>query len=269
MGRDDGSRKLADIVTLLFTDLVGSTEMLGRIGDDAAEEARLAHFGLLRDAIAAGGGHEVKNLGDGLMVVFGSALDALGCAVSIQLAARDHNRLGVGPPFHIRIGLHAGEPVREGSDFFGTPVVVASRLCAAARGGQILASLVLVGLIGTRGRFAIHPVGSLELKGLADPVPAAEVGWDQEGARTARPRPVAGGAGAGGRHPAGRDPPLDAGPATQRIRGPRRRGRRPGRPAGARPPGDRHRPGRGREDAAHRACGRRRRRAVSGRCLLL
>ena len=179
MRTDDGSQKPAEIVTLLFTDLVGSTEMLGRIGDDAAEEARLAHFGLLRDAIAAGGGHEVKNLGDGLMVVFGSALDALRCAVSIQLAARDHNRRGVGPPFHIRIGLHAGEPVREGTDFFGTPVVVASRLCAAAQGGQILASLVLVGLIGTRGRFTIHPVGSLELKGLVDPVPAAEVGWEQ------------------------------------------------------------------------------------------
>ena len=180
MGADDGSVTPAEIVTLLFTDLVGSTELLSRIGDDAAEEARRAHFGLLREVVDAAGGHEVKNLGDGLMVVFRSALDALGCAVAIQQAARNHNQLGVGPPFHIRVGLHAGEPVRDGADYFGTPVVVARRLCDAARGGQILASLVLVGLIGTRGGFSFRSVGSLDLKGLTEPVPAAEVDWGQD-----------------------------------------------------------------------------------------
>ena len=67
------------MVTLLFTDLVASTELLARLGDDAAEEVRRSHFALLRQAIAETGGDEVKSLGDGLMVVFGSAVDALRC----------------------------------------------------------------------------------------------------------------------------------------------------------------------------------------------
>ncbi len=65
-------------VTLLFTDLVGSTEILDRLGDDAAEALRRRHFAILREAVTAQGGQEVKNLGDGLMVVFRSAVDAVG-----------------------------------------------------------------------------------------------------------------------------------------------------------------------------------------------
>lgn len=167
----------ADIVTLLFTDLVGSTELLETLGDDPAEAVRRSHFRLLRDVVAAHGGHEVKSLGDGLMVVFGSALDALRSAVTIQRAVSRHNRSGQGHPFAIRVGLHAGEPVRDGDDYFGTPVVVARRLCDAARGGQILASQLLVGLVGSRGAFGFRSVGPLALKGLADPVAAVEVAW--------------------------------------------------------------------------------------------
>ena len=170
-----------DIVTLLFTDLVGSTELLQNLGDDSAEAVRRSHFRLLRDVVAAHGGHEVKNLGDGLMVVFGSALDALRSAVTIQRAVSRHNRTGQGHPFAIRVGLHAGEPVREEDDFFGTPVVVARRLCDAAGGGQILASQLLVGLVGSRGAFAFRSVGPLALKGLADPVATVEVSWEPEG----------------------------------------------------------------------------------------
>ena len=65
------------VVALLFTDLVGSTELLTRLGDDAADDLRRVHFGLLRAQLAATGGREVKTLGDGLMAVFASPLDAL------------------------------------------------------------------------------------------------------------------------------------------------------------------------------------------------
>ena len=87
----------AEIVILLFTDLVGSTELFQRLGDDAAAQVPRIHFRLLRDAVAARGGHEVKNLGDGLMVVFSSAMDAVGSAVAIQEAVRAYNQRREGP----------------------------------------------------------------------------------------------------------------------------------------------------------------------------
>ncbi|HKY76525.1 MAG TPA: adenylate/guanylate cyclase domain-containing protein, partial [Acidimicrobiia bacterium] len=177
----------SDIVTLLFTDLVGSTELLETLGDDSAEAVRRSHFRLLRDVVAAHGGHEVKSLGDGLMVVFGSALDALRSAVTIQRAVSRHNRSGQGHPFAIRVGLHAGEPVRDEDDYFGTPVVVARRLCDAAQGGQILASQLLVGLVGSRGAFGFRSVGALTLKGLVDPVATVEVAWERETEPTVDP----------------------------------------------------------------------------------
>ena len=82
------------VVTFLFTDLVGSTEMLDRLGDDVAEQVRRTHFRLLRDAVTGAGGEEVKNLGDGLMVAFTSVLAAVRCATAMQQAVPEH-RLAV------------------------------------------------------------------------------------------------------------------------------------------------------------------------------
>jgi class 3 adenylate cyclase/DNA-binding CsgD family transcriptional regulator len=173
-------------VTFVFTDLVGSSRTLTRLGDDAAEELRRAHFALLRTAIADAGGEEVKNLGDGLMVAFASPVDALGAAVAIQRAVAGHNRTHPDRSLEVRVGLHVGEPVRDGNDFFGTAVVVAKRLCDAAQGGQILASDLVAGLVGSRGGFELRSVGSLELKGLDTPLPAVDVAWKRTG-EPARP----------------------------------------------------------------------------------
>ena len=167
----------------------GSTELFQRIGDDAAETVRRTHFQLLREAVSARGGHEVKNLGDGLMVVFPSALDALACAVAIQRAVEEHNQRGKGP-FTVRVGLQVGEPIRDEDDYFGTPVIVAKRLCDAARGGQILASQLVRGLVGSRGGFRFRSVGRLELKGITQAVPAVEVGWHPDEAVRLPRRPA-------------------------------------------------------------------------------
>ena len=78
--------------TILFTDLVGSTELSQRLSPDVAEEVRRGHFSILRQAIAESGGTEVKNLGDGLMVVFDSASVALACGVAMQQAVEQENR---------------------------------------------------------------------------------------------------------------------------------------------------------------------------------
>jgi tetratricopeptide (TPR) repeat protein len=159
------------IVTILFTDVVDSTEALSRLGDVRAEELRRSHFKNVRDVIAEHGGREIKTMGDGFMVVFASAVDAIHCAVGMQEA--------VSKEVGLRVGIHVGEPMREGDDYFGTPVVVASRLCGAAAGGQILTSDLVHALVGTRGEFTFHDAGFMALKGLEDPVAAWEIGWER------------------------------------------------------------------------------------------
>lgn len=147
--------------------------------------------------MAARGGQEVKNLGDGLMVVFPSAFRAVSCAVAMQQALHRHNEAGEGPPFSVRVGLHVGEPIREEGDYFGASVVVAKRLCDAASGGQVLASELVRALVGTRGEHVFRPLGPLALKGLAEPVPAFAVEWEplppeeeEPGATAPPPRPI-------------------------------------------------------------------------------
>jgi class 3 adenylate cyclase len=168
----------AGFVVLIFTDLVGSTQLLDRLGDDAAEEVLRTHLSLLRQVVADSGGHEVKSLGDGLMVVFPSALQALGCAVAMQRAVAEQRRHGASHGLELRVGVHAGEPVQDDDDFFGTAVVVAKRLCDLAQGGEILASDLVAGLLGSRGGFRFRPVGPLHLKGLARPLAAVAVEWE-------------------------------------------------------------------------------------------
>ena len=118
--------------TILFTDVVGSTELSQRLSPDAAEEFRRGHFSILRQAVAEAGGTEVKNLGDGLMVVFASASAALACAVAMQQGVERDNR-DREHPVGLRVGLSGGEVTREDDDCFGDPVVEAARLCAIAR----------------------------------------------------------------------------------------------------------------------------------------
>ena len=168
------------IVTVLFTDLVGSTTLLSRLGDDAYESLRRVHFEVLTEVVDGHGGLIVKNLGDGLMVVHDSAVGAVGCAVAMQQAVERHARRS-GEPLAIRIGLDAGEATIEDGDYFGTPVVVAKRLCDAADGGQIWSSVLLRDLVGRRGAFEFGPVTTFELKGLPEPQSACELRWPRAG----------------------------------------------------------------------------------------
>jgi len=104
-------------VTLLFTDLVGSSELIQRLGDDAADRVRRRYFRLLRDSVQRCGGDEVKSLGDGLMVVFPSAVNAVSCAVAMQQSIREHNSEHEDEGLHIRVGLHAASPCARGTTF--------------------------------------------------------------------------------------------------------------------------------------------------------
>ncbi|HEV3365150.1 MAG TPA: BTAD domain-containing putative transcriptional regulator, partial [Acidimicrobiia bacterium] len=175
------------VTAFLFTDLERSTELLARLGDDAADELYRTHFSLLRQAVTEAGGREVKSLGDGVMVSFNSPLAALRCAIGMQQAIADLNAQHPDQRLQLRIGVHVGEAVRSEDDFFGTPVVVVRRLCDHAEGGQILASDLLVGLVGSRGDFRFGPLRWLTLKGLPDPVGAMTVDWRPESMVAAAP----------------------------------------------------------------------------------
>ena len=155
------------INTFLFTDVVGSTALLDRVGDHVAHVFRRRHFALLREAIEDHAGTEVKSLGDGLMVVFADARAAVACAVAMQRAVAV-----CGDPTILRIGIDMGEAVREEDDFFGRPVIVARRLCDVAQGGQVVVSETVRRLAGAPSAHVLEPLGALVLKGLNDPVSA-------------------------------------------------------------------------------------------------
>jgi class 3 adenylate cyclase/tetratricopeptide (TPR) repeat protein len=178
-------------VAVLFTDMVGSTALASSLSPDAADELRRRHFSILRQAVAEAEGTEVKNLGDGVMVVFPTASAALACAVGMQQGIERDNRArehAVG----LRVGLSGGEVTREGDDYFGDPVIEAARLCASCEGGQILAADVVRAMAGRRSRHECSPVGASVLKGLADPVETVEVGWQPLGGTATNAVPLPG-----------------------------------------------------------------------------
>lgn len=151
------------MVCILFTDLVGWTELGDRIGDEAADVLRRNHFASVRTALSAHRGQEVKTAGDSMMATFRSVLDALHCAAAIQQTSSEDQ-------VQVRIGVHAGEPITDEGDVFGTPVNVASRLCAAAGLGEVLLSDLTRSLVGSRGGFEFDDIGQLTLKGLRQPL---------------------------------------------------------------------------------------------------
>ena len=166
-----------ETITVLFTDLVGSTEISYAISPDAADELRRAHVSVLRRAIAGSGGVEVKGLGDGVMVVFRSTSAALSCAVAMQQAVHRDN-VGARHQLGLRIGLSGGEATSESNDYYGDPVIEAARLCAHADAGQILVTDAVRVMSGRRSPYLFELLGPLELKGLPEPVTVLDVHWD-------------------------------------------------------------------------------------------
>jgi adenylate cyclase len=164
-------------VTILFTDLVGSSALFARHGDEAADALRREHYDALRRAAAGHGGTVVKSTGDGLMVTFPSAVAAVRCAVAMQRATT-----GAADGLELRIGLDAGEPLPDDDDFYGMPVIVASRLCDAAGAGEILATAVVCQIAGSRIAEPIEPAGAMRLRGVAERIATARVRWREDGA---------------------------------------------------------------------------------------
>jgi class 3 adenylate cyclase len=147
-------------VTLMFSDIENSTGLNEEFGDAKWMELLRAHNAVLDAAIAAHGGRTVKTMGDGYMVAFKSADDGLRCAIAIQeaMSGRDD---GV----RVRIGLHTGEMVRDGDDFFGREVNYAARVAGHASGGQAVVSEAVRAALKDAGEFTFEPPAMVQFKG--------------------------------------------------------------------------------------------------------
>jgi class 3 adenylate cyclase len=164
-------------VTILFTDIEGSTEMTERLGDRRWLEVLHAHNAIVRRELARWGGFEVKAQGDGFMVAFASARRALDCAVAIQRACRAWADRHPETPIRVRMGLHTGEAIKEAEDFFGRAVIQAARITAEAAGGEILASSLVRQLTEGAGEIAFGAPREVQLKGFTGTNQVCPVAW--------------------------------------------------------------------------------------------
>ncbi len=163
--------------TVLFTDLVGHTEMMSRLGDEGGRAVLREHERITRDVLKEHGGTEVKTMGDGFMASFSSVTKAVECAIALQRAFAEREG---DEQLSVRIGLNAGEPIEEDGDLFGATVILASRIAATAKGGEILVSNVVREL--AKGKdFLFADRGEANLKGFDESVRLYEVRWRDAG----------------------------------------------------------------------------------------
>jgi adenylate cyclase len=151
-------------VTIVFTDIVDSTVLLGRLGDHAWRELLRRHDAVIQETTATHGGTVVETQGDGSMLAFPSARRAVACAQEIQRAI-GAAFVDDSPPIRVRIGLHTGDALQEGDRFFGTTVHYAARVASQALGGEVLVSNLVRELVAGAGIDFLEG-REVELKGL-------------------------------------------------------------------------------------------------------
>ena len=162
-------------VTLMFSDMEGFTAMTERLGDLRAHQVIASHNKIVREQVAAHGGFELELQGDGFLLAFPTPRQGLACAVAIQKRMATYGVQHPDEPIRVRIGLHSGEAIQAGDKFFGKTVILAARIAAQARGGEILVSdrvklagekaegprfgeARTVALKGLSGSYALYPV---------------------------------------------------------------------------------------------------------------
>lgn len=169
-------QKQGQMMTVLFTDMVDSTNMTQMRGDVGAQEIVRRHNLIVRNALSRFGGHEVKHTGDGIMASFLSAGAAIDAMIQVQRQVAEHNGRMPSQMLHLRIGLNAGEPIQEEDDLFGSTVQLAARVCAATGTDEIYCTAAVMELSGKPGSL-FRSVGAKAVKGFRDPITMYEVLW--------------------------------------------------------------------------------------------
>ncbi|TXH05814.1 MAG: adenylate/guanylate cyclase domain-containing protein [Nevskiaceae bacterium] len=167
-------------VTIVFSDMEGFTAMTQRLGDREAHKVIKSHNQIVRSALRQHRGQEVELQGDGFLLAFADAAQALRCAAAIQRDCGAYSARHPRHPIRVRIGAHTGTPIQEGDRFFGITVILAARIAAQAQGGETLVSAavrdplvgddsfvfdggrdaVLKGLDGTHRMYALLKAGA-------------------------------------------------------------------------------------------------------------
>jgi class 3 adenylate cyclase len=164
--------EIVEQATIVFTDIVSSTDLVTQVGDAAARDLFLKHDKIVRNQLEKYLGKELQNLGDGFMLSFASATAAIKCACKIQQQISENL-----PTIQVRIGINTGEVVRrEAKHPFGQAVVVASRIVSECKGGQLLVSDVTKQLTAGSG-FSFIERGTFQPKGFNDCIKLFEVVW--------------------------------------------------------------------------------------------
>ena len=154
-------------VTLLFSDVEGSTELLERIGERRSFEVLRDHNVIIRRVAELHEGTVVKSQGDGFMIAFSSARAGVRCALAIQRTFAGFVVEETGEELRVRMGLHAGFVIEDAEDFFGRNVVLAARIAEQARGGEVLVSSELREYAQSDPLLRFEPRGEVRLKGLS------------------------------------------------------------------------------------------------------
>jgi len=176
------------VLTLMFTDVVGSTDLTHRVGDEIAQKAIESHRRIVREAIAKHGGREIDSIGDGFMIAFLSTRQAITCAVAIHKTLEEHGREHPAEDVRVRIGLNVGEVLERGGHPFGAAVNATQRVAGHAKGGQVLVSEPVRHLAGTIPDVTFRDRGRFTLKGFSERWRLYDVVW-QPAKEKAPPKP--------------------------------------------------------------------------------
>jgi len=163
-------------VTVLFTDIAGSTAMTQSLGDAGAQQVVRAHNRIVREALSAHAGKEVKHTGDGIMASFGKTTDSIQASIQMQRETMVHNETNPDLPLHLKIGLNAGEPLAEDNDLFGTVVQLSARIVDKASADQIYVSEIVRGICGGKD-LKFENLGTFPMKGFEEDVTLFEALW--------------------------------------------------------------------------------------------
>src|SRR5918992_1872774 len=167
------------VVTIMFTDVEGSTDLTRRLGDEAARRTIENHRRIVREQLAEHHGREIDSIGDGFMLTFLSTRRAIACAVAIQKALAEHAREHPDEEVRLRIGLNVGEVLERGGHPFGAAVNATQRVAAEAKGGQIFVSEPVRHLAGTIPEVTFRDRGRFQLKGFDERWRLYEVVWQR------------------------------------------------------------------------------------------
>ena len=171
-------------ITVLFTDIAGSTAMTQALGDAGAQEVVRIHNRIVRAALTGNQGREVKHTGDGIMASFGRVTDSVDASIEMQRQTMIHNQQNPNLPLHLKIGINAGEPIVEDNDLFGTVVQLSARIVDKAQADEIFVSEIIKGIC-TGKAYKFSNKGGYEMKGFDGPMHLYEVLWRDDTAAAA------------------------------------------------------------------------------------